>query len=322
MLPWLKELGFGAYLYAPKADAHLRKRWQAPWPQEELELLKTLASACEAQGLEFCVGLSPMELYRAYDQAARDTLKARVDSIVNVGATGLGLLFDDMPGSMDSLAERQGEICADVRSWTAGLQLRLCPTYYSDDPILDKVFGSRPQAYLEDLGARLDPSVELFWTGPQVCSETVSADHLQRVSRLCDRPLALWDNYPVNDSRLRSEHLYFDGLSGRSLAGGAFLASHWCNAMNQSALSLPALASLPALYGAPQGAVATVLAEAGISGDLLVAARDLSQVRREDLSATQKASLEPFTRGESLAAQELRSWLAGAYVFDPACLTD
>ena len=67
----------------------------------------------------------------------------------------------------------------------------------------------------------------------------------------------------------RSDHLYLAPFDGRDEKLAATLAWHWSNAMNQAALSLPAIASLAALYGQPPQAAQTVFAAAGISEELI-----------------------------------------------------
>src|SRR5690554_1629031 len=47
------------YLYAPKGDAFLRRRWNEPHPPEERAALATFAQRCRAEGVRFGVGLSP-----------------------------------------------------------------------------------------------------------------------------------------------------------------------------------------------------------------------------------------------------------------------
>ncbi|WP_439107347.1 beta-N-acetylglucosaminidase domain-containing protein, partial [Congregibacter sp.] len=64
MVKWLPAIGVEAYLYAPKADAYLRKAWQRSWPKSDREYLASVAERCNASGLEFHVGLSPFDLYR------------------------------------------------------------------------------------------------------------------------------------------------------------------------------------------------------------------------------------------------------------------
>ncbi|MEE4278539.1 MAG: beta-N-acetylglucosaminidase domain-containing protein [Halieaceae bacterium] len=321
MIDWCARLGFDAYLYAPKADACLRRRWSEPWPDEEIDRLRALVHAGDRSGLEVVVGLSPFELYRSYDTRAQRLLRDCLARISDAGVRSLALLFDDMPGSIDALAARQADIVNDAAGWAPWKALRVCPTYYSDDEVLDRVFGERPEAYLEDLGAKLPRAVSIFWTGPRVCSERVSVRHVAGVAERLQRPVALWDNYPVNDSRLRSGHLYLAALDSRDPGLADHLESHWCNAMNQAALSLPALASLPALFGR-SGAIEQVLDEAGVSPALIDACLPLAAAHLDELTPPKIAELRCLAAAPGQAAIELGHWLDGVYRFDPACLTD
>ncbi len=63
--------GFGFYLYAPKADPFLRKRWREDHPPEFADPLRRLAARCGQLGVRFGVGISPYELYLDFDGAAR-----------------------------------------------------------------------------------------------------------------------------------------------------------------------------------------------------------------------------------------------------------
>ena len=71
----LKPHGYNFYLYAPKADAYLRRRWREPHPHATE--LAGLSVACRAAGVRFGVGLSPYELYRNFDADARAVRKVR-----------------------------------------------------------------------------------------------------------------------------------------------------------------------------------------------------------------------------------------------------
>jgi len=322
MLEWLARLGFDGYLYAPKADASLRRRWRDPMPPAHRLFLGEVAREGRAAGLRVSVGLSPFALYLRYDARAREALRARVQELVDCGFGGLALLFDDMPGDHEALAERQAEIAVDVASWAPGLHLHICPTYYSEDSVLDKVFGERPPRYLEALGERLPAAYTPFWTGAEVCAAAIRRPQAAAVVSRWQRPVALWDNYPVNDSRTRSEHLYLGAVPRREETPSMGFESHWCNAMNQAALSLPALASLPVLYGRSGAEVAGVLAEAGIDDRVRALCMPLAETGRSGLAAADQRALAAAAPSGSLAASELDAWLRGEYTFDPACLTD
>jgi len=322
LLKVISHLGLDAYLYAPKNDATLRKAWRVLRPPAARQRLEELAAAAAEARVAFAVGLSPFALYLNYDERARRTLRDRLQELEDCGVKNLALLFDDMPGDVDDLAERQIDIATDIRAWIPDLALRVCPTYYSDDPVLDRVFGARPASYLETLGQGLPADVPIFWTGDAVCATGFTRSHLDRVRAQAGRPLALWDNYPVNDSRARSEHLYVSPLANRAAAVGAGLESHWCNAMNQMALSLPALASLGQLYDRSPTGRAEVLDEAGVGAELIDACRPLAELERCALPAALRKDLRRLAGAPTRAARELGAWLDGAYEFDPACLTD
>ncbi len=322
---YLQAMGLNSYLYCPKADPHLRRQWQQDWPLDQWRELQALGRACAGSGVHWGPGLSPYALYRDYGPARRRELKDKVDRLGALEAPLLAVLFDDMPGDLDALATRQAEIVADVAHWLPGVRLLVCPTYYSFDPVLERVFGRMPEHYWPELGRFLPPGVDVFWTGNRVCSESILPADLAAIEELLDRPLLLWDNYPVNDGARRSNFLYCRPLGHRGPGLRPHLTGHLCNAMNQGVLSLPALAGLAALYGGPavpDSLLATALGErtwtclqrdrdrfedGGLSG--------LDERERARLAAEYDAIAEP-------GAVEVAGWLRGEYSFDPACLTD
>ena len=68
--------------------------------------------------------------------------------------------------------------------------------------------------FLETLARYLPADVPCFWTGPSVVSKTIALSHVQRIVKKIERPLLLWDNYPVNDLSMRDE-LHLAPLTGR-----------------------------------------------------------------------------------------------------------
>lgn len=329
---WLPSHGYGFYLYAPKEDACLRKRWAEPWPEATLHELKALAAECRANGLAFGVGLSPMGAHHDYG-SKRAALEAKVRLIDDELAPDiLAVLFDDMKGDTPDLATRQLAIAHDIAGWSKASRLIFCPSYYSTDPILEKVFGTMPQGYLTDLGQALDRRFEIFWTGPRVMSKSYPSDHLAQVSEWLGRKPFLWDNYPVNDGSKSSHFLYLDAFTERPARLAQELAGHAVNPMKQAALSTIPLATLPmsyrlgerydpsqALHAALQAACGPQLGPR-IEEDLPL----LQEVGLAQLSAEQQDMLarhyRPF-RGQA-CADEILGWLGGDYAFDPDCLTD
>ena len=321
----LASAGLNTCLYCPKGDAYLRKSWQQDWPADQWRQLLSLSLAYRRKGIFWGVGLSPFALYQHYGTAEREQLQRKVGRLAELDAPLLAILFDDMPGDMPGLAPRQAEIVGDIAGWLPGVRILVCPTYYSFDPVLEKHFGRMPTNYWAELGAALPVSADIFWTGNKVCSESVSAQDIQRIRAELGRPVLLWDNYPVNDGAVRSNFLYCSKLSHRESLAPGMLSGHLCNPMNQALLSLPALAGLGELYNSmdgDQGWLEEVMGR-GTWQQLQADRQDFEQLGLSGLGPNRCRQLERVYRSlPGPAAVEVADWLAGEYIFDPACLTD
>jgi hyaluronoglucosaminidase len=321
---YLAALGLNSYIYAPKGDPWLRRDWHQPWPEARAAELAGLGDCYRSRGLQFGVGLSPFELYRSYGPTERELLREKVRETQGLGISLLSILFDDMPGELDCLAQRQAEIVTDVCQWVPGVRVQVCPTYYSFDPVLEKYFGSMPEAYWSCLGEALPPEVDIFWTGNKVCSDALTRQDVAAITAELGRPVMLWDNYPVNDGAVRSRRLYCEPLSQREAGLEEQLTGHLCNPMNQALLSLPALVGLARLYG---GAAGEETVGKIIGHQVWSLLQNYQQLFRcEGLDGIGADRSEAIAREFDVlpgqAAREVAGWLRGEYTFDPACLTD
>jgi hyaluronoglucosaminidase len=321
---YLCESGLNTCIYCPKGDPYLRRRWQEDWPEAGWRELLELSSAYRLRGIYWGVGLSPVELYREYGKSQRAQFKRKVERLAELSAQVIAILFDDMPGDMDALATRQAEIVADVCQWLPGTRVLVCPTYYSFDPVLELYFGKMPQDYWPQLGRELPLDADIFWTGNNVCSDSIEVNDLKAIVQELSRPVMLWDNYPVNDGAVRSSFLYTGKLSARSPALRPFIRGHLCNPMNQGLLSLPALSGLSELYGTgclDDEALCRILGP--LTWERL--SQDKHSFEHEGLiglGAEQCRQLaSEYGNLPGAAAQEVAQWLRGEYSFDPQCLT-
>ena len=111
-----------------------------------------------------------------------------------------------MKGDEPELAAKHGRYRAllDRAAQPGEAELVVCPSYYSDDPVLERrVFGARPEELSapEQFGARLDPS-DPASSGPARRSARARVQRRaiwKRIAALSSgRKPFLWDNYPVN----------------------------------------------------------------------------------------------------------------------------
>ena len=324
VLTRLRELGYSWFHYAPKADAFLRRRWREPHPSAALNELADLSAHCRGLGLRFGVGLSPYELYRDFSGPAQEDFVAKIQALDETGIDDLAVLFDDTRGDVPDLAAREAEIVHTALANTRASHVFMCPTYYSDDRMLDVVFGERPPGYLEDLGRRLDPQVSVYWTGEEICAREFSPGHLLRVAESLRRKPALWDNYPVNDGPRMSRFLHLRGFTGRPSVIGPHVASHAINPALQPHLTLIPAATLAASYreGSAYSYMRAFRAAArSIAGD------GLAEMLEDDLLALQDRGIDQlgddrerlrrrYAAVEHSIAVEVVRWLDGADTVD------
>lgn len=322
MVRALAPAGYGFYLYAPKADAHLRRRWREPYGDAQLRELGDFAAVCRQSDVRFGVGLSPYELFLDFDEPSKEALAAKLAQLDSLGVGDLGVFFDDMKGDLADLAARQVEIVDWIAARTTASRVIVCPSYYTDDPVLDRVFGQRPPNYLEDLGAGLDPAIALMWTGEEVCSREFSPGHLARVAEQMRRKPFLWDNYPVNDGPRMSRHLHLRAFTGRPASIAPHIAAHGINTASQAVLSrIPAL-TLAESYArgeAYEYLAAFRRAAAQVLGPDLADGVERTLLLLEDtglggLDDERKGRLRArFSAFDHPAAREILAWLDGAY---------
>lgn len=318
---FLRPHGYRFYLYAPKADGYLRRKWQVLHPDAEIDEIARFGDECRALGMRFGIGLSPFELHMAPELGWQDMLARKLAHLDALRPDDLAILFDDMRGDIADLAHRQAAIVAFAGERTRATRLICCPSYYSDDPVLDAVFGVRPPGYLRQLGRLLDPAIDIMWTGPEVCSREYSPGHLARVAEELGRRPFLWDNYPVNDGVRMSQHLHLRAFTGRSATVWRQIAAHGINPASQPVLSrIPALTLIESYRLGDGYDYAAAFERAAKS----VLGPDLGEQVRRDLVPLQDRGLDRigarraqlrnvYEAFDHPAAAEILAWLEGQW---------
>jgi len=200
--------GFDSYLYAPKNDRQHRARWREPYPDKIMRGFAETVSAAQASGVDFIYSLSPGETicYTSADDFAR--LTDKFAAFYAIGVRSFGLLLDDISAALRDPEDRDrfgttaaahAHLCNGVAAWLRDLDptctLCMCPTDY---------YGA-PTDYIRELGERLHPGIDVFYTGQEVCAPEISAGEVSAFAAAIRRPPVLWDNYPVNDLAMHDE---------------------------------------------------------------------------------------------------------------------
>ena len=343
---FMADVGLNAYIYAPKSDSKLRSNWSDPWTDAEISALQQCARDFKQRGMAFGIGISPIGLCDAAQgdkgtkamQNALAQLDHKLDQIASISTDLLCILFDDVPSSGNQMASMQLALCERIRAKAKAKKIMVCPSYYTTDPVLEKLFGPMPADYWRALGSGLDSDVDFFWTGEQVCSKSYSEENLQLIAEQLQRPPVLWDNYPVNDGAKLSRHLHLKAFACQPFLT-ELTAGHFANPMNQAYLSQLPLATLAFQYAQiSKGDISQENAHENVNvywqtvakqqmGNALAADlfADIEQFQTQGLdkiSINDKALLiKKYSHYSSPYAEEVVAWLKEQYRFDPACLT-
>lgn len=319
--------GGSFYIYAPKQDPYLRKKWREEWTPRYLSELRHLKNIFNQSGVRFGVGLSPFGLGTHLSGEDKELLRLKMRLLTELGIDILGLFFDDMP-TTDHLADTQVEALEWIRKSFPG-KIIFCPSYYTPDPILDKVFGPRPANYLKEIGENIPYDVSIAWTGPKVISPEIPLEHLKETEGLLKRRPFLWENLFANDGPKNCKFLKLKDFSGRSPEISASIEAVGLNLMNQPELSkILFLSARKVLTDGvpPERAFDSALTETVSHGfkQFIVSHRELfltkgldhiDELQKKDLLLELSAFNDP-------AAHEITDWLKGKFLVGSECLTD
>lgn len=215
---WIDRLGtwgMNRYVHAPKDDPLHRERWREPYPADELREFAALVERGHATNVDVGFAFSPGLSIGYADAGDRRALRAKLEAFREIGARWFALCVDDVPSELvhpadrrafHSLAEAHATLAHELAE-AAGPEstLWLVPTDY---------LGVGETDYLGELGDRLDPAIEIGWTGRTVLSPRIASRDAESRARALGRRLLVWDNTPVADGPMRSM-LHLGPYAGR-----------------------------------------------------------------------------------------------------------
>ncbi len=222
LFPHMAAWGLDTYVYGPKDDLKLRAEWRSLYSADEEAALRMLFGACLRAGLQVNYAIAPGLDMNYADPADTEALHRKVRQLIGLGVRDFTLLFDDIPPDLPeaarhmfrSFAHAQYSVANDlldfIRHESPEARLWFCPTEYCDRR---SVPNAATSPYLSELGEHLHPDIDVFWTGPEIVSETISVEDARRVGKVLRRKPLIWDNFHANDYDIR--RVYLGPLAGR-----------------------------------------------------------------------------------------------------------
>src|SRR5439155_22518301 len=175
------------------------------------------------KGLNFIYAVAPGLDLSCSSRKDIARLRRKASQLLRLGCTHFAITFDDIQPVLskadsrmfNSLADAQSVVANDflkhLRDQAPDATLLFCPTHYCE-----RMSGPvRHSDYLIRLGKLLDSSIGIFWTGPEIVSETIPAESIRELQRVLRSKPLLWDNLHANDYDLR--RIYLGPYSGRKL---------------------------------------------------------------------------------------------------------
>ncbi|KAM9314699.1 protein O-GlcNAcase isoform 2-T2 [Pholidichthys leucotaenia] len=179
--------------------------WRDLYAAEEAEQLIALISAAKQHNVEFIYAISPGLDITYSNPKEVAALKRKLDQVKKFGCRSFSLLFDDIELEMcpadkqafSSFAHAQVAITNEVYQHLGEPEVFLfCPTDYCTVFCIPNVSQS---SYLNTVGEKLLPGIDILWTGPKVVSNKISVESIDEVSSVLKRAPVIWDNIHAND---------------------------------------------------------------------------------------------------------------------------
>lgn len=205
--PWshaarLRQLEFyganklNTYIYGPKDDPyHSSPNWRKPYPETEAAHLKELVEVARRNRVDFVWAIHPGKDIK-WNEADRDALMSKFERMYELGVRSFAVFFDDISGE-GTRADRQAELLNYIDDHFVKVKkdvkpLVMCPTEYN------KSWSNVQGGYLTTLGEKLNPTIEIMWTGDRVIA-CINKPTMEWINPLIKRRAYVWWNFPVSD---------------------------------------------------------------------------------------------------------------------------
>lgn len=219
MLKLMSEHGMNTYFYAPKDDPYHRDRWDELYPEHELEKLKTLIAFSQKRCIDFHFCIAPGLSMRYTSEDDYLKLLNKIKQLYFAGVRHFGLLLDDIPEKLhyeEDIEHFGGEtvnahiylinrVFDDLKDIDSSMKLVICPLQYH---------GRGDEYFISKLGTSIEPQVDIFWTGRNICSQELTVPEAARFTDSTNHRPLYWDNFPVNDAEMFNE-MHLGYINGR-----------------------------------------------------------------------------------------------------------
>ncbi len=252
-LPWVADHGMNFLMFCYSSYPASGKDWRSDYAAQQLADFRELAAVAEKRHVELCLSFNPGIWSKpplTYSSEGDFAIAwNKVKTIHTTGIHSFALCLDDINTKLQPEDEKRfgslekcqvyfvNHLWQQMQTLSPKPRLIFCPSAYTTGEM------QKHLAYARTIGAEMDPGIDMFWTGPSVCSATITKADAEQVAAWLHRKPIVWDNYPVND--MFPWRPLLAPVKGRSTDLGDAVAGIMANPMKQwlaSALPLATLA--------------------------------------------------------------------------------
>lgn len=206
-LEFYGENKLNTYIYGPKDDPYHSSLsnhngqnqvggWRIPYPEAEGKNISELAATAKKHKVDFVWAIHPGQDIKWNEEDFKNLLN-KFNSMYDLGVRSYAVFFDDISGEGTNPV-KQAELLNRLNTEFVKIKkdvtpLILCPTEYNKSWA-----NPGPKGYLSILGDKLDPSIQVMWTGDRVCAD-ITMETLNWINERIKRPTYIWWNFPVTD---------------------------------------------------------------------------------------------------------------------------
>ena len=215
-IPWTSEerkelMRFGSkfksniYIYAPKDDSYHSTNWRGLYSTNDLKILKSQIDVGRDTKTRFAWAIHPFMSNKIteenYDEGLK-AIKAKFDQVYEAGVRQFVVSADDIEATTGeaTFASLHTKLLNDLVSWGKAkgdcYDLIFVPSAYCY--LANTRLKVDLESYYKYLMKDLDESVQIMWTGNDVCSK-ISTGKFKEFEALSNRKPFMWLNWPVND---------------------------------------------------------------------------------------------------------------------------
>ncbi len=240
LLKFFGENKLNTYIYGPKDDPYhgFGEKWRVPYPPKEAENIKHLVEVSAQNHVDFVWAIHPGRDIK-WTTEDRDLLVQKFESMYRLGVRAFAVFFDDISGEGTD-PEKQAELLNYVdnnfiQTKKDVLPLIMCPTEYN------RSWSNIERGYLPTLGEKLNPTIQIMWTGDRVISD-IDVQGLEWINQHIRRKAYIWWNFPVSD--YVRDHLLMGPAYGLDNKAGNLMSGFMTNPMERAEASKVAIFSV------------------------------------------------------------------------------